>query len=74
MLYLSKGGIQSHDFVTEYFGEIYPPWRWFEKQDVIKTYMKTKKWNKNSLPDFYNIMLEIHKKDPKGYDILVSYP
>jgi hypothetical protein len=31
-----------------------------------------KKLNQNHiLPDFYNIMLEIHKNDPKGYDILV---
>lgn len=26
----------------------------------------------NILPDFYNIMLEIHKNDPKGYNILVQ--
>lgn len=26
---------------------------------------------KDILPDFWNIMLEIHKDDPKGYDILV---
>eukprot|EP01016_Furgasonia_blochmanni_P024137 TRINITY_DN2599_c0_g1_i2.p1 TRINITY_DN2599_c0_g1~~TRINITY_DN2599_c0_g1_i2.p1 ORF type:complete len:672 (+),score=154.96 TRINITY_DN2599_c0_g1_i2:1413-3428(+) len=71
---VNKSGIQAFDFVTEYFGEIYPPWRWFEKQDVIKTYMKGRKGNKNSLPDFYNIMLEIHRKDPKGYDILFVDP
>lgn len=28
---------------------------------------------KDVLPDFYNIMLEIHRNDPKGYDILVNY-
>ena len=27
-----------------------------------------------ALPDFYNIMLEINKKDPKGYDILFVDP
>ena len=27
---------------------------------------------KDILPDFYNIMLEIHKNEPKGYDILVK--
>lgn len=26
------------------------------------------------LPDFYNIQLEIHKNDPKGYDILFVDP
>lgn len=29
---------------------------------------------KDILPDFYNIMLEIHKNDPKGYDILFVEP
>lgn len=27
---------------------------------------------KDFLPDFYNILLEFHKDDPKGYDILVN--
>ena len=31
-----KEGIKSNEFIIEYFGEIYPPWRWYEKQDVIK--------------------------------------
>ena len=31
-----KQGIKSNEFIIEYFGEIYPPWRWFEKQDVSK--------------------------------------
>ena len=29
---------------------------------------------KKSLPDFYNIMLERHKNDPEGYDILFVDP
>lgn len=24
-------GIKENDFITEYLGELYPPWRWFEK-------------------------------------------
>jgi hypothetical protein len=27
---------------------------------------------KDVLPDFYNITLEIHKNDPKGIDMLVT--
>lgn len=27
---------------------------------------------KDVLLDFYNIMLEIHKNDPKGYNIFVN--
>ena len=30
--------------------------------------------SKEILPDFYNIMLEIHKNDPRGYDILFIDP
>ena len=29
---------------------------------------------KDILPDFYNIILEIHKNDPKGYDVLFVDP
>jgi len=37
---------------------------------MLKKYLKDS--NKSDiLPDFWNIMLEIHKDDPKGYDILV---
>ena len=53
----------------EYYGEVYEPWKWFEKQDYIKMVMK-----KKSLPDFYNIMLERHKDDPEGYDVLFVDP
>jgi flagellar biosynthesis/type III secretory pathway protein FliH len=31
-----KSGIKKDSLVVEYFGEIYRPWHWFEKQDVIK--------------------------------------
>lgn len=29
-------GIAPSSLVVEYFGEIYPPWLWYEKQDVLK--------------------------------------
>lgn len=35
-------GIPANDLISEYFGEIYAPWRWFEKQDLIKKYSKEK--------------------------------
>ena len=28
-------GIPAHEFVSEYIGELYPPWRWFERQDAV---------------------------------------
>lgn len=70
---INEEGIAANDMIAEYFGEIYTPWRWFEKQDLIKKYCKEKD-KKDELPDFYNIMLEKHKDDPDGYDILIIDP
>ena len=66
---INPKGISQNEFIIEYYGEIYQPWKWFEKQDYIKLVMK-----KKSLPDFYNIMMERHKDDPEGYDILFIDP
>mmetsp|Transcript_13251 Transcript_13251/g.11336 ORF Transcript_13251/g.11336 Transcript_13251/m.11336 type:complete len:238 (-) Transcript_13251:1458-2171(-) len=70
---MDKQGIPANDLIAEYFGEIYTPWRWYEKQDLIKKYCKDKN-KKDELPDFYNIMMERHKDDPDGYDILYIDP
>ena len=35
-------------------------------------FLKVSKHKKNDLLDFYNIMLETHKNDPKGYYLLVK--
>lgn len=67
---LSPGGFKQNELINEYFGEIYPPWRWYEKQDIIKKGQNEGRISLD-LPDFYNIMLEKHKYDPDGYDILV---
>jgi hypothetical protein len=29
---MRKGGLPARTLVAEYIGELYPPWRWFEKQ------------------------------------------
>lgn len=59
-------GIKRNDFVVEFIGEIYPPWRWFEKQDGIR-----KIQNKESVAEFYNIYLERPRRDQGGFDVLV---
>lgn len=62
---IRAGGIPRGTHVEQYYGELYAPWRWFEKQDVLK------KKNPNSgLPEFYNITLERPASDPAGYDVL----
>ena len=62
-------GLPAHVFITEYLGELYPPYRWCEKLDVIA--QAQKKFNlKPTLPDFWNILLERPRHDPKGYGLL----
>lgn len=65
----NKGGIRPDVFVSEYLGEIYPPYRWCEKLDVLR---KTQAIYglKPVLPDFYNILLEKHRSNSDGYGML----
>jgi len=62
-------GLKPHTFVNEYIGELYPPHRWFERQDAIALAQKLLKIPP-SLPDFYNIVLERPLDDQKGYGVL----
>ena len=59
-------GIPAHVLVTEYLGELYPPYRWCEKLDVVEQ-AQEKFELKPTLPDFYNILLERPRQDPDGY-------
>jgi hypothetical protein len=52
---LNKKGIKASEFIVEYFGELYEPWRWYERQDFTKHFMKEMKMT--DVPDFYNICL-----------------
>jgi hypothetical protein len=61
-------GFHEGDFVVEFFGEVYPPWRWYEKQDGIRSLQKK---DKDPAPEFYNIVFERPKGDALGYDVLV---
>jgi hypothetical protein len=54
-------------------GEVFPPWRWFEKQDAIKV-MEKKLGLKDKVPDFFNIVLERHRDDEAGFDVLFVDP
>ncbi|XP_074379829.1 histone-lysine N-methyltransferase ATXR3-like [Apium graveolens] len=63
-----EGGFVKDDFVVEFLGEIYPAWKWFEKQDGIRSLQKD---SKDPAPEFYNIYLERPKGDADGYDLVV---
>ncbi|AQK51566.1 Histone-lysine N-methyltransferase ATXR3 [Zea mays] len=62
-----KGGFGVDDFVVEFFGEVYPSWRWYEKQDGIKHIQNN---SEDQAPEFYNIMLERPKGNRDGYDLV----
>ncbi|XP_073222053.1 histone-lysine N-methyltransferase ATXR3-like isoform X3 [Cicer arietinum] len=61
-------GFSQDDFVVEFLGEVYPVWKWFEKQDGIRALQKD---SKDPAPEFYNIYLERPKGDADGYDLVV---
>ncbi|CAI0550498.1 unnamed protein product [Linum tenue] len=63
-----SGGFGEDDFVVEFLGEVYPAWKWFEKQDGIRSLQKD---SKEPAPEFYNIYLERPKGDADGYDLVV---
>ncbi|PIN14920.1 histone H3 (Lys4) methyltransferase complex, subunit SET1 [Handroanthus impetiginosus] len=63
-----KGGFSKDDFVVEFLGEVYPTWKWFEKQDGIRSLQKN---SEDPAPEFYNIYLERPKGDGDGYDLVV---
>ncbi|KAL0444133.1 UNVERIFIED_CONTAM: Histone-lysine N-methyltransferase ATXR3 [Sesamum latifolium] len=63
-----EGGFSEDDFVVEFLGEVYPTWKWFEKQDGIRALQKN---NNDPAPEFYNIYLERPKGDADGYDLVV---
>jgi [histone H3]-lysine4 N-trimethyltransferase ATXR3 len=66
-------GIEQGTFIVEYFGEIYEPWRWFDREDFIKEVLKKRKVKKH-MPEFYNIALEKHPDEPLGSDMLMVDP
>lgn len=63
---INPRGIEPHQFVTEYLGELYPAYRWCERMDVVEQAQLTFAL-KPTLPDFYNILLERPRQDPDGY-------
>lgn len=63
-----EGGFGRDDFVVEFLGEVYPVWKWFEKQDGIRFLQGN---NQDPISEFYNIYLERPKGDRDGYDLVV---
>eukprot|EP01050_Picozoa_sp_SAG11_P001984 SAG11_NODE_95_length_17051_cov_3.557102_6_plen_414_part_00 len=62
-------GIQPNEYITQYLGELVPPWRWFEKQEAVEKAQQHFK-KKPTLPDFYNMLMERHRDDSRGYSVI----
>ena len=65
-------GIAPHVVITDYLGEMYPPYRWCEKLEIIETAQREYDL-KPGLPEFHNILLERPRKDENGYGNCSSY-
>lgn len=65
----SKNSIRKNEVVAEYFGEVYPAWRFYEKQSAIRQLTRSGGALSNLTLGFYNIMLERGMTDPQGYDL-----
>ena len=76
-------GIAKNSLIVRYFGEVYPPWYWYLKQDAIKSFLsklkkghcrKLTQYRSNYNMEFYNIFLEKHRDEPGGTELLVIDP
>ena len=76
-------GIPANSLIVQYFGEVYPSWLWYFKQDVIKEFLlrlkhekknKLSKYRDNYSMEFYNIFLEKHRDEPDGTELLIIDP
>lgn len=69
----NRKAVKAGSMVIDFLGEVYPPWRWHEKQDGIKE-IQRRYYPARDLPgdttEFYNMQLERPKGDAKGYGLL----
>lgn len=39
---IKKEGIKEGRFIIEYYGQVYEPWKWYEREDFIKETLRSK--------------------------------
>ena len=57
------------EYLGEYCGELYPPWRWFEKEASASAVRKAVRRD-DEVPTFYDAVVERRREDPRGYDAM----
>ena len=79
----NQNGISRNSLIVKYFGEVYPPWYWYLKQDAIKSFLtqlkkgkfrKLAEYQNDYNMEFYNIFLEKHRSEPRGTELLIVDP
>lgn len=80
---INPNGITKNSLIIKYYGEVYPPWYWYLKQDAIKSFLtqlkkgkfkRLSQYKNDYNMEFYNIFLEKHRSEPKGTELLVVDP
>lgn len=70
---ISKIVIKAGQYITPYFGELYPCWLWEQKEsfeDMERKRARESKTGNIILPDFWNMRLELPMLAPSGFDLL----
>lgn len=80
-----RGGLPAGTFLGEYLGELYSAWRWAERDQrrvaiggaggtgtapSSAAAARRAATRMGASPEYYNIVLERPKTDPRGYDVL----
>ena len=69
LVVIKPEGIKKGKYLGAYCGELYPAWRWFEKEAAAQAVRRDVRRD-DEVPTFYNAAVERDRADPRGYDVL----
>jgi hypothetical protein len=69
LICVRPGGINKNTYLGAYCGELYPGWRWYEKEAAAQAVRRDVRRD-DEVPVFYNAAVERDGDDPRGYDCL----
>ena len=70
LICVRPGGIAPNTYLGAYCGELYPGWRWYEKEAAAQAVRRDVRVSLDEVPVFYNAAVERDGDDPRGYDVL----
>ena len=70
LICVRPGGIAPNTYLGAYCGELYPGWRWYEKEAAAQAVRRDVRTSLDEVPVFYNAAVERDGDDPRGYDCL----